>query len=413
MTAETGTTTASARTWTPRIAAQLAVLAAAAFTYVTAEILPVGAISAIARDLQVSLVVVGTLLTWYALVAALTTVPLVRWTAHWPRRRTLVMSLTCLTVSQLISALAPNFAVLAAGRVLCAVTHGVLWSVIAPIATRLVPPSHAGRATTSMYLGTSLALVVGSPLTAAMSLMWGWRLAVVCVTVAAAIVTVAARIMLPEMVLTEDQLAHVGPRSRHHRNGRLITVSLLAMVAVTGHFVSYTFIVVVIRNVVGVRGASLAWVLAAYGVAGLLSVPLAARPTDRRPRGAIILCMAGLTAAFVVLTALAFTGRTSVSTAVIGTAAIVLWGAMATAVSPMMQSAAMRNGADDPDGASGLYVTAFQVGIMAGSLAGGLLYERSVALMLTASAGLMGVALAGIAVYRHMLDVPPASSRDS
>jgi predicted MFS family arabinose efflux permease len=413
MTSETGITTTTARTWTPRIAAQLAVLAAAAFTYVTAEILPVGAISAISRDLQVSLVVVGTLLTWYALVAALTTVPLVRWTAHWPRRRTLVMSLTCLTVSQLISALAPNFAVLAAGRVLCAITHGVLWSVIAPIATRLVPPSHAGRATTAMYVGTSLALVLGSPLTAAMSLMWGWRLAVVCVTVAAAIVTVAARVMLPEMVLSERQLRHVGPRSRHHRNGRLITVSLLAMVAVTGHFVSYTFIVVIIRNVVGVRGANLAWVLAAYGVAGLLSVPLVARPLDRRPRGAVILCMAGLTGAFVVLTALAFSGRTSAATAVIGTAAIVLWGAMATAVSPMMQSAAMRNGADDPDGASGLYVTAFQVGIMAGSLAGGLLYEHSIALMLTASAGLMGVALAGIAVYRHMLDVPPASSLDS
>jgi predicted MFS family arabinose efflux permease len=412
MTSETGTTT-TARTWTPRIAAQLAVLAAAAFTYVTAEILPVGAISAISRDLQVSLVVVGTLLTWYALVAALTTVPLVRWTAHWPRRRTLVMSLTCLTVSQLISALAPNFAVLAAGRVLCAITHGVLWSVIAPIATRLVPPSHAGRATTAMYVGTSLALVLGSPLTAAMSLMWGWRLAVVCVTVAAAIVTVAARVMLPEMVLSERQLRHVGPRSRHHRNGRLITVSLLAMVAVTGHFVSYTFIVVIIRNVVGVRGANLAWVLAAYGVAGLLSVPLVARPLDRRPRGAVILCMAGLTGAFVVLTALAFSGRTSAATAVIGTAAIVLWGAMATAVSPMMQSAAMRNGADDPDGASGLYVTAFQVGIMAGSLAGWLLYEHSIALMLTASAGLMGVALAGIAVYRNMLDVPPASSLDS
>jgi predicted MFS family arabinose efflux permease len=413
MSAETGTAIAASRTWTPRIAAQLAVLAAAAFTYVTAEILPVGAISAIGRDLQVSLVVVGTLLTWYALVAALTTVPLVRWTAHWPRRRTLVMSLTCLTVSQLISALAPNFAVLAAGRVLCAITHGVLWSVIAPIATRLVPTTHAGRATTSIYVGTSLALVVGSPLTAAMSLMWGWRLAVVCVTVAAAIVTVAARIMLPEMVLTEDQLAHVGPRSRHHRNRRLITVSLLAMVAVTGHFVSYTFIVVIIRNVVGVRGANLAWVLAAYGVAGLLSVPLVARPLDRWPRGAVILCMAGLTGAFVVLMVLAFSGQTSVATAVIGTAAIVLWGAMATAVSPMMQSAAMRNGADDPDGASGLYVTAFQVGIMAGSLAGGLLYERSIALMLTASAGLMGVALVGVAVYRQMLDVPETSSRDS
>ncbi len=411
MTAETAN--AAARTWTPRIAAQLTVLAAAAFTYVTAEILPVGALSAIARNLHVSLVVVGTLLTWYALVAALTTIPLVRWTAHLPRRRALLLSLTCLTASQLISALAPNFAVLAAGRVLCAITHGLLWSVIAPIATRLVPPSHAGRATMSIYVGTSLALVVGSPLTAAMSLMWGWRLAVVCVTVAAAIVTVAARVMLPEMVLSEDQLAHVGPRSRHHRNGRLITVSILAMIAVTGHFVSYTFIVVIIRNVVGVRGPNLVWVLAAYGLAGLLSVPLVARPLDHRPRRAIIGCMAGLTAAFVVLTALAFGGQLTATTALIGTGAIVLWGAMATAVSAMMQSSAMRNGADDPDGASGLYVTAFQVGIMAGSLAGGLLYERSVALMLTASAALIGVALAGIAANRQMLDVAPTSSRDS
>jgi predicted MFS family arabinose efflux permease len=410
----TATATATARTWTPRIAAQLAVLAAAAFTYVTAEILPVGALSAISHDLQVRLVLVGTLLTWYALVAALTTVPLVRWTAHWPRRRALMLSLTCLTASQLISALAPDFAVLAAGRVLCAITHGLLWSVIAPIATRLVPPSHAGRATTSIYIGTSLALVVGSPLTAAMSWMWGWRLAVVSVTVAAAIVTVAARVMLPAMVLTEDQLAHVGPRSRHHRNRRLITVSLLAMVAVTGHFVSYTYIVVIIRNVVGVRGANLAWMLAVYGAAGLLSITLLARPLDRRPKCSILLCMAGLTAAFAVLTALAFNlfqGRTNTATVLIGTGAIVLWGAMATAVSPMMQSAAMRSGVDDPDGASGLYVMAFQVGIMAGSLAGGLLYERSVAMMLSASAGLMGLALVGLAANRHMLGVPATTPR--
>ena len=411
MTAETATT--AARTWTPRIAAQLTVLAAAAFIYVTAEILPVGALPAIARDLQVSLLAVGTLLTWYALVAALTTVPLVRWTAHWPRRRALVFSLVCLTVSQLISALAPSFAVLVVGRVLCAVTHGLLWSVIAPIATRLVPPSHAGRATMSIYVGTSLALVVGSPLTAAMSLMWGWRLAAVCITVAAAVVTVAARLLLPELVLSAEQLECVGRRARHHRNRALIVVSLITMVGVTGHCVSYTYIVVIIREVVGVRGTSLAWVLAAYGAAGVLAVGLVARPLDRRPRGAIIFCMAGLTAAFVVLTALAFGGHRTATTLLVGIGAIVLWGALATAVSPMLQSAAMRNGVDDPDGASGLYVTAFQVGIMAGSLGGGLLYERSVALMLTASAALMGVALAGMAVNRHMLDVAAGSSRDS
>ncbi|MBI2702655.1 MAG: MFS transporter [Mycobacterium sp.] len=405
MTAESGTIAATARTWTPRIAVQLAVLAAAAFIYVTAELLPVGALSAIARNLDVSVVLVGTLLSWYAFVAALTTVPLVRWTAHWPRRRTLLLSLVCLTISQLISALAPSFAVLAAGRVLCAVTHGLLWSVIAPIATRLVPPSHAGRATMSIYVGTSLALVVGSPLTAALSLMWGWRLAAVCVTVAAAVVTVAARVVLPTMTLTTDQLQYVGRRSTHHRNRALIIVSLITMVGVTGHFVSYTYIVVIVRQVVGVHGPNVAWLLAAYGIAGVLSVALVARPLDRRPKGAIIVCMAGLTAALALLSALAFGWhRSGVAALVVGTAAIVLWGAMATAVSPMLQSAAMRAGADDPDGASGLYVTAFQVGIMAGSLAGGLLYERSVAMMLTASAGLMGAALLAMAAIRPIVD---------
>ncbi|CAM4462177.1 Sugar efflux transporter B [Mycobacterium basiliense] len=407
MTADTRTATAPAGPWTPRVAAQLTVLSAAAFVYVTAEILPVGALSVIARNLHVSVVVVGTLLSWYALVAAVTTVVLVRWTAHWPRRRALVISLVCLTVSQLISALAPTFAVLAVGRVFCAVTHGLLWSVIAPIAARLVPPSHAGRATTSIYIGTSLALIVGSPLTAALSLMWGWRLAVVGITVAAAIVTVAARLLLPEMVLTTDQLQHVGAKSRHHRNRALVIVSLITMVGVAGHFVSYTYIVVIIRQVVGVRGPNQAWLLAAYGVAGVIAVGLVARPLDRRPKATIIFCLTALTAAFVLLTALAFGGRWSPVTALVaGIAAIVLWGAAATAVSPMLQCAAMRSAADDPDGASGLYVTAFQVGIMAGSLAGGLLYQRSVALMLTASAGLMAMALAAMTAARYVFDAP-------
>jgi predicted MFS family arabinose efflux permease len=63
---------------------------------------------------------------------------------------------------------------------------------------------------------------------------------------------------------------------------------------------------------------------------------------------------------------------------------------MATAMPPMLQSAAMRHSPADPDGASGLYVAAFQVGIMAGSLIGGLLYQRAgVPTMIAASALLM------------------------
>jgi predicted MFS family arabinose efflux permease len=399
------TRTPRARPWTPRVTFQLTVLAAAAFVYVTAELLPVGALPAIALDLRVSEALVGTLLASYALVAAVMTVPLVRWTAHWPRRRTLLLTLLCLTASQLVSALAPSFEVLAGARVLCAVTHGLMWSVIAPIGARLVPDSHTGRATTSVYVGTALALVVGSPLTAAMSQLWGWRPAALVVTAAAAAVTLAARLSLPPMVAAACPGAVEPRREQHHRNRRLVTLSVLTLVGVTGHFISYTFIVVIIRDVVGVRGVHLAWLLAMYGIAGLVSMALTARPLDRRPKAAVVGCLTGLALAFVVLASLAFGGGHTIATLVVGIGAIVLWGAMATSLPPMLQAVAMRTSPDDPDGASGLYVTAFQVGIMAGSLVGGLLYQRAgVPMMVAASAALVGGALVCVMASRSLFE---------
>ena len=393
--------------WTPRVALALAVLAAAAFVYVTAEIMPVGALPAIAADLRVSEAMVGTLLASYALVAAVATVPLVRWTAAWPRRTTLLFTLICLAVSQLISALAPTFAVLALGRVLCALTHGLMWSVIAPIGARMVPATHAGRATAAVYVGTGLALVVGSPLTAVMSQLWGWRSAVAVITVAAVAVLVAARFTVPLMAMPASG---TGPRRRrHHRNRRLLTMSVLTLVGVTGHFISYTFIVVIIRDVVGVRGTNLAWLLAAYGIAGLTAMGLLARSGDRRPKAAIVGCLGGLSLVFVVLAGLALGDRHTllpVPTAPVlaGIVAIVGWGATATAMSPMLQSAAMRHSPEDPDGASSLYVAAFQVGIMAGSVVGGLLFARGgAAVMLSASALLIASALVCVIASRHLL----------
>jgi predicted MFS family arabinose efflux permease len=398
--------------WTPQTALRLTVLAAAAFIYVTAETVPVGALPSIARDLHVGEALVGDLLAWYALVAAVTTVPLVAWTARWTRRRALLATLICLTTSQLLSALAPNFTMLACARLLCALTHGLMWSVIAPIAARLVPASHSGRATTTIYVGTSLAQVVGNPLTAAMSLLWGWRWAVVVVTAAAALITVAAAVTLPVMEPVVEAPAGrgsaVGDRVRRYANSGMATLGVLTLTVVAGHFISYTFIVVVITDVVGVEGPRLAWLLAAFGVAGLVAMPLVGGPLDRQPKTAIGVCMAAFAAAFVVLAALAFGGHHGVAATVIGAGAIVAWGAMAMAVTPMLQSAAMRTSPRDPDGASGVYVAIFQVGIMVGSLLGGVLYERSgVPVMLAASATLLGVAVANVAAGQRLFDGAP------
>lgn len=392
--------------WTPRVALSLAVLAAAAFVYVTAEIMPVGALPAIAADLNVSEAMVGTLLASYALVAALATVPLVRLTATWPRRRTLIFTLVSLTVSQLISALAPTFEVLVLGRVLCALTHGLMWSVIAPIGARLVPATHAARATMAVYVGTGLALVVGSPLTAVLSELWGWRLAVITITGAAAAVLVAARLTLPLMAAPSRDGAPAAGGIWHHHNRKLVTMCVLTLVGVTGHFISYTFIVVIIRDIVGVSGPNLAWLLAAYGIAGLTAMGLLARPGDRNPKSAIAGCLAGLALVFAVLSGLGLAGLSTGPVVLIGVVAVVLWGATATAIPPMLQSAAMRHSPEDPDGASGLYVAAFQIGIMAGSLIGGLLFEHTgEAVMLAASALLVAGALTCVLLTRDLFAV--------
>ena len=387
--------------WTPRVILALAVLAAAAFVYVTAEIMPIGALPAIAADLDVSEASVGRLLAGYALVAAVATVPLVRWTAAWPRRTTLLFTLLSLVISQLISALAPTFTVLALGRGLCALTHGLMWAVIAPIGVRLVPPAYAGRATTAVFAGTGLALVVGSPLTAMMSQVWGWREAVAAITAAALAVAVAARFTLPLMSVATPAARWPG-RRRHSRG--LSTLSLLTFVGVTAHFISYTFIVVIIRDIVGIDGVNLAWLLAAYGVSGLTAMGLLARLGDRRPRAAILGSLAGLCLALTVLARLGVGGSHSTAALLIGVVAVVVWGATATAMAPLLQSAAMRHSPDDPDGASALYVAAFQVGIMTGSVLGGTLFEfAGLTVMLATSALLIAAIAACVAAGRNLL----------
>ncbi|SDE70701.1 Predicted arabinose efflux permease, MFS family [Mycolicibacterium neoaurum] len=377
--------------------AQLTVLAAAAFVYVTAEILPVGALPAIAADLDIAPATVGTLLAGYALIAAVATLPLVRWTARWPRRRALLLTLVCLTVSQVLSVLAPNFAVLSVARVLCALTHGLMWSVLAPIAVRLVPPGHGGRATTAVYAGTALALVAGNPMTALLSQAWGWRTAAAAVMVAAAAVTLAARLLLPVLPATTTGPTGRVSRRRWHRNRALATLCGLTLVGVSAHFMSYTYIAVVIGEVTGTATAP---VLAGFGVAGLVAMAVFARPLDRWPRPVLMTALAGLVAAFA---GLAFVAGGD-PRPVLGVVGMLAWGSMSTALPPMLQSAAITSAPEDPDGASGLYVAMFQAGIVTGALAGGALFGAGGAFaVLSASAALTAVVLIAVAALPWLL----------
>jgi predicted MFS family arabinose efflux permease len=73
----------------------------------------------------------------------------------------------------------------------------------------------------------------------------------------------------------------------------------------------------------------------------------------------------------------------------------------------------MRTAPSDPDGASGLYVTAFQVGIMAGALLGGLLYEQGgTALMIGASTATVAIALGAVSAARSLFAIRPGNQQE-
>jgi predicted MFS family arabinose efflux permease len=158
--------------------AALAALAASAFVYVTAETIPVGLLPQIAEGLSVTEADVGLLLTSYAVVAGLTTIPLTAITMRVPRHLLLAATVAVFAVSQLAAALARTFAMLLLARLICALAHGVFWSTIAPVAARLAPVGRAGKATALVFLGNSLAIVLGVPLGTAVGQWLGWRVAI-------------------------------------------------------------------------------------------------------------------------------------------------------------------------------------------------------------------------------------------
>jgi predicted MFS family arabinose efflux permease len=347
--------------------AALTALAASAFVYVTSETLPVGLLPEISRGLSVSEADVGLLLTSYAAVVAVATIPLTALTLHVPRHRLMVALVAVFTVSQLAASVAPTFLTLTVARLLCALAHGVFWSVIAPAAARLAPPGQAGRATSLVFVGNSLALVLGVPLGTALGQWAGWRVASALLALAGGLSTVALLVVLPALPASPAELA-ASTGSKMRAAATVIRAPAVAQVCavtglvVIGHFTAYTYIAPLARRAGGLEGRALSLLLFGYGALGLLGTVLVGRAVDRRPRAALAGCLGLIIAALAVL---AF-ARTSGPTVL----AMLAWGAGFTSLPVVLQSAILRVAPHAQDAASAVYVVAFQIGIGGGALIG-------------------------------------------
>jgi len=141
----------------------LLILSLSVFAAVTTEIAPVGLLPAIGHAFGVAESTAGLLVSLYAVLVAVLAVPLTLATRRVPGKRLLLIALSTYTASNVISALAPSFAVLAAGRAVGGVTHALFFSVFIGYVTRLVPPAQTGRALAIASGGASAGFVLGVP----------------------------------------------------------------------------------------------------------------------------------------------------------------------------------------------------------------------------------------------------------
>ncbi|WAM12523.1 MFS transporter [Rhodococcus sp. JS3073] len=361
----------------------LAVLFVAAFMTITTETLPMGLLPQMGQGLGASESQVGLLVAIYAFVVMLVTLPVTAWTANWPRRRLFLVIMAAFAVSNLLMALAPTFPVAVIGRLIAALVHGVLWSMMAAYATQMVAPGRAGRAVATVYAGNSAALSLGVPLGTALGNALSWRAAFVVLAGVAVLVMVAAPALLPQVPGTRSADSSA---AKAFRIPGVLAIAVTTTVVMLGHFTLYTYVAPYLQDA-GISEKAVSPVFFAFGVAGIAGVWCAGMLVDRRPRGAL------LSAVGIVVLALAGLGAVGWFTPAT-IALIVLWGLAYAALPTFLQSAALKAAPAAQAAASALFIIGFNLGIGGGSLVGGRVLDHiGVAAVPGAAAALTAVAL--------------------
>ena len=327
---------------------------------VTTEMLPMGLLPVMSRDLGASESTTGLLVTAYGFVVAMAAIPLTRFTTSWPRRKLFVGVLGTYVLSNTMMALAQEYWIAAIARAVGGLGHALFFSIVGAFAARLVSPDRVGRAIAIVWAGGSVAFTLGVPLGTALGTAVGWRGAFAILAGLAAAQAAAALSLLPILAGGSRSAASL---SRVWRLPGMRAVGLTIGISMLGQYTLYTYISPLLqRSGLGEEGVSP--VLFAYGAAGVIGAWISGVLADRRPRAALL---GGFSVLIVALAGLIVWG-TSIFPTVLTT---IVWGVAFGVLPGLFQAAALRAAPAAPDTGSAIYNTAFNLGIGGGALIGG------------------------------------------
>ncbi|MFJ9352414.1 MFS transporter [Streptomyces sp. NPDC101237] len=376
----------------------LALLALAVVTFGigTTEFATMGLLPQIADGVGVSVPHAGNLVSAYALGVVVGAPLLTAIGARVPHKRLLLLLTGLFVVGNTASALAPDFGLLFAARFLAGLPHGALFGVGAVVASRLVAPDRAARAVSSVFLGLTVANIVGVPAGTALGQHLGWRYAYCAVAVIGLVALAALGLLVPHQ--PRGPQAGVGRELRAMGNRQVFIGLATAVVGFGGFFAVYSYLVPMLTHLTGISDSATTWVLALYGV-GMTLGTLAAGPlTDRALRPTLY-------SGIVLLAAALVTFYFTVHSTVPALLTVVFIGAMGALITTPVQMLLMINAKDAPTMAAASNHSAFNLANASGAWLGGLVISAGWG---WAAPDLVGAALAlaglALAVTGGILD---------
>ncbi len=364
----------------------LLALAAGAFGIGVTEFAPMGLLPLIATDLGVSIPTAGLLISAYALGVVLGAPLMILTTGKVPRRTLLIALAGIFTAGNLLSAVSDGYGMLLVARVITSLNHGAFFGVGAVVAASLVPPNRQAGAVAAMFMGLTIANVVGVPAAAWAGEVLGWRASFWGIAAIGLGVMAALRLTLPRGAapVGGNMRAELGVLSR----GSVLAALALTVIGASAMFTVFTYIAPILREETGASTAFVTAMLVTYGLGLTLGNWLGGRFADRSVDKTLIVTLASLT---LLLVAFAAAMPFAVPAAVL----IFLWGVASFALVPPLQVRVMAVAADAPNLASAMNIGAFNLGNAIGAGLGGAVIAGGLGYPAVALAG-AGAAASGL-----------------
>jgi len=337
-------------------------LSIGAFGIGVTEFAPMGLLPVIAGDLGVSIPSAGLLISAYAL-GVMIGAPLMTLTTGRVPRRTLLIGLAAIfTLGNLLAAVSGSYGMLLAARVLTSFNHGAFFGVGSIVAASLVPPQRQAGAVAAMFMGLTIANVVGVPLATWAGEHLGWRASFWGIAGLGIVTMAALRLTLP--VLPAPGGGNAVAELRVLTRPVVLGALALTVIGSSAMFTVFTYIAPILREATHASLGFVTAMLVTYGVGLTVGNWLGGRFADRSVDLTLAVTLAMLS---IILIAFAMLMSHAAPSAVL----IFLWGVASFALVPPLQVRVMTAAADAPNLASAVNIGAFNLGNAFGAALGG------------------------------------------